>query len=413
MISGALCDGSALWLDVTRTLTRIGRGAPTGIDRVERAYLRTFLAAGCDRYLCRTTRGFLLLDRRGGQRLLDLADGSHPLGRADLLSRVAFRGDRPRHRAEGELRRLAIDRALRGGLKRMVARQTKGGLTYFNVGHSNLSEGVLSVFRDVGSCAVMVHDLIPITHPKLVADELPEAFAGRIDRVRRHASHVIANSTATAEALAAHWNGADGKPEVQVAPLGIRKFDPVDVTRDPKHFVMLGTIEARKNHALMVETWEALAEEIPPEDMPKLHILGHVGWKVDDLLARLEEHPLRGRVIHVHGAVPDAEVDAHLAKARALLFPSIAEGYGFPPLEAALAGAIPVCSDLAVFHETIGDCAVYVNNPTAYQWKETIKKLIDGSGCEPDLTKVRRPTWQEHFEIVAEAVIAKTARGRT
>jgi hypothetical protein len=54
-----------------------------------------------------------------------------------------------------------------------------------------------------------------------------------------------------------------------------------------------------------------------------------------------------------------------------------------------------------------------VNNPTAYHWKETITQLIDGKWSVPDLTKGKCPTWQEHFEIVAEAVISRDVRGRS
>ncbi|MBF9042494.1 glycosyltransferase [Rhodobacterales bacterium HKCCE4037] len=403
----------AAWLDVTRTLTRIGWGAATGIDRVEVEYLRAFLDAGCNRFLCRTTRGYLLLDRIGAERLLELAEGKRPLGRADWMSRLTFRGNRPRHRAEADLRSLAIDRCRYKALFCMIERNGGAGCTYVNVGHSNLTEGTLSAFGTLGRCVVMIHDLIPITHPDLVADTQPQNFAGRIARVRKHASHVIANSQATADDLAEHWADETRIPEVFVAHLGVAEIEAMPTPRDPLHFVMLGTIEPRKNHAMIVDVWEALAKEYPPESLPQLHIIGRPGWKVDDLMARLEAHPLLGTAIHLHGALPDAEMRAHLASAKALLFPSITEGYGFPPLEAAMAGAVPVCSDLPVFRETVGECAVYVNNSTAYHWKETLEQLIAGSIALPDLTKVKRPTWKEHFEIVAKALNSQDGRGRS
>ena len=329
---GALSRVPALWLDVTRTLTRIGRGPPTGIDRVERQYLKTCLSSGADRFLCRTTRGYLLLGARGGQWLLDLAEGRQPLGRADLLSRVSFRGARPRHRAEAGLRALAIDRCMRGGLHRLVGRQGAEAATYLNTGHSNLSSEVLSVFGAGRACAVMVHDLIPITHPDLVARTQPANFAGRIARVRHHATHVIANSRATKSALTRHWADAEGRPPITVAPLGVAPATPIDAVRDPRHFVMLGTIEPRKNHAMMVDVWEDLATQYPADRMPQLHIIGKPGWAAEALMTRLDLHALRGKAIHLHGALSDAEVHAHLSRASALLFRSIAEGYGFPPL---------------------------------------------------------------------------------
>ncbi len=409
---GALSQIPALWLDVTRTLTRLGRRAPTGIDRVELEYLKAFLDAGCDRFLCRTTRGYLLLDKAGGRLMLDLAQGRQGLGRADLLSRLTFRGRRSRHMAEATLRSVAIDRCRPKALPALLARAAPQGWTYVNVGHSNLSEATLSAFGARGRSVVMIHDLIPITHPDLVADDQPANFAGRVDRVRRFASHVIANSHATGEALDLHWHGAKRRPETVVAHLGVPVLERIAGDRDPLHFVMLGTIEPRKNHALMLDAWDALAEDVPASGMPHLHIIGHTGWKVEGLMARLNAHPMLGQSIHVHGPLPDADVRRHLSKASALLFPSMTEGFGLPPLEAAIVGATPICSDLPVFRETLGDCAVYVNNPTAYQWKETIKQLIDGKITRPDLNKVRCPTWQEHFEIVADAVITTDHAGR-
>lgn len=408
---GAFVHMPHLWLDVTRLLTRIGRGALTGVDRVELAYLNEALSSGCDRYLCRTTRGYLVLDRRGALCLRDLAEGALALGRADVLSRLTLRSGRPRHRAEAMLRPLAIDRCRPKGLPRMLDRLGARDATYVNVGHSNLSQATLSAFAKSNRVVVMVHDLIPLTHPQFVVADQPAVFAAKIARVRHYATHVIANSAATASDLATHWGGKS-QPKSIVAHLSVPPFAVAEKERVPGHFVMLGTIEPRKNHALIIDVWEALAEELAPDAMPTLHIIGATGWNVSDLMARLHTHPQRGRSIFIHGALPDAEVQSHLAQAQALLFPSEAEGFGFPPLEAAMAGAVPICSNLPVFREILGDCAVYVDSNDAYQWKETIKQLLDGTKGAPDLAKLTIPTWQEHFEIVTDAIIAQQLEAR-
>jgi glycosyltransferase involved in cell wall biosynthesis len=168
--------------------------------------------------------------------------------------------------------------------------------------------------------------------------------------------------------------------------------------------VMLGTIEPRKNHALMLDVWEMLAKRLPPEVMPQLHIIGPTGWNVAALMDRLHAHPLLGRAIHLHGALPDVAVHDHLARAGALLFPSLAEGYGYPPLEAALAGALPICSDLAVFRETLGNTAVYVTGQDAYSWMETIQKHLVVSNDLPSLPAPDAPGWDAHFEIVGASL---------
>jgi glycosyltransferase involved in cell wall biosynthesis len=174
---------------------------------------------------------------------------------------------------------------------------------------------------------------------------------------------------------------------------------------------MLGTIEPRKNHALMLEVWEGLAAALPPGRMPQLHVIGPTGWRVEGLMARLADHPLRGRAIHLHGPLPEAAVQAHLARAAALLFPSLAEGYGYPPLEAALAGALPICSDLPVFRETLGNSAVYLAPTDAYPWMETIKKHVLGTEVLPTLPAPLAPDWAAHFDTVGKALAQHRAEG--
>ncbi|WP_224816673.1 glycosyltransferase [Hasllibacter sp. MH4015] len=415
---GAFSHIPDLWLDVTRLLTRVGRGALTGIDRVELAYLREAYASGCNRYLCRTTRGYLLLDRRGAARLIGMVEGASPMGPADWFSRITFRGNRPRHKAEAALREVAIDRCRPSTLPNLLDRATEAGLTYLNVGHSNLSEATLSAIsaRSDTRIAVMIHDLIPITHPQYVADGQPENFAGRAERVRTHATHVISNSQATSDSLDRHWADKAAPPHRIVAHLGVDGTPRGSrQARDPSLFVMLGTIEARKNHALILDVWDLLAEELPPGDMPLLHIIGAVGWKVDTFMERLNSHPLMEQKIILNGPdglLSDSAVRDQLAKAAALLFPSVTEGFGYPPIEAAMAGAVPICSDLPVYRETLGDCAVYVDSGDAYQWKETIKQCLNGTGVMPDLTQLKVPTWQEHFETVVDALTSTLSRTR-
>ncbi len=405
---GALRHLPPIWLDVTRLLTRVGRSALTGIDRVELAYLREALTSGCGHYLCRTTRGYLLLGPQGAQCLLDLMTGQKEPGAADLWSRLTFRGNRPRHRAEAMMRPLAIDRCSPTGLPDLLTRHGSTERAYVNVGHANLSDATLGAFSKAATWSlVMIHDLIPLTHPQVVVDGQPKVFAGRIDRVRRYATHVIATSDATAADLTAHWSTSSVVPTTIISRLGLDPKPPVRAETIPGYFVMLGTIEPRKNHSLMLDAWDLLAQDTPSEAMPTLHIIGAQGWNVADLMARIHAHPLLNRKIFMHGPLPDRHVQAHFARADGLLFPSLAEGYGLPPLEAAMAGVTPICSNLPVFHETLGDCAVYVASADSYQWKETIKQYLEPKSDRPDLSAPRVPTWQEHFETVTDAIIAK------
>jgi glycosyltransferase involved in cell wall biosynthesis len=404
------------WLDVTRLVSRAGRGVLTGIDRVEHAWLIHLIETGAPetRYILRSTRGYLLLDRRGASLLADMLSGHGVPVRGDMLSRLIGKGSAPRHRVESALRAVAVDRSVSFGLARLLARAAPRRFTYLNLGHSNLSRATLTAFARAPQArvAVLIHDLIPITHPDLVADGMPARFAGRIERVRQSADLVICNSDATKADLARHWQNAPNRPPACVAALGVDAPPRGVGPRDPNHFVMLGTIEPRKNHALMVDVWERLAADLSPDQMPHLHIIGPTGWKVGALMDRLARHPLLGVSIHLHGPLPEDEVQAHLSRAVALLFPSLAEGYGYPPLEAALMGALPICSDLEVLHNSLGNSAVYLNVTDAYSWSETIKKHVLGICALPVLPPPQVTCWTEHFETVTRALAGDVGKGR-
>ena len=415
-MSGGLGRAGAIWLDVTRLVTRAGHGVATGIDRVERAYLDHLLARdeAASRFLLRSTRGYLLLDRDGATRLARYLHGTMDIpDRGDLVSRAYAKGPDPRHRVERGLRALAVDRCLPAGLPRLLARRAPPRFTYLNVGHANLSGATLGAMAARPGCAVaiMVHDVIPLTHPDLVAEGMPARFAGRVARVRTHADVVICNSHATRTALDALWHGPGRRPAMAVSHLGIDTQPAARAPREAGRFVMLGTIEPRKNHAMMLDVWDRLADRLPPGKMPDLHVIGPTGWKVEALMKRLRAHPLTGRSIHLHGPLPEAEMRAHLERATALLFPSLAEGFGYPPLEAAAAGALPICSDLPVFRETLGESAVYLDVTDTYSWLTTIEKLVLGMADLPRPPPPDGPDWGGHFDRVGRALADYRAEG--
>ena len=81
-----------------------------------------------------------------------------------------------------------------------------------------------------------------------------------------------------------------------------------------------------------------------------------------------------------------------------MLFPSLAEGFGYPPLEALEDGVLPLCADLPVLKETIGDRAVYLDVSDTYSWAQTITQLCSGTVFAPVESNMNFPTWDDHFE---------------
>ncbi len=387
----------ALLLDLTRLQSRAGQ-RHTGIDRVERAWLDACLAGPAPVYgLLRTGPGYLLLDRSGMARFAAACD-SGDWGRADLLSR-AFRRLTPAQQAAQSLsRRHAIGRCPRAGLRRMLARHLPQGGRYLNTGHANLSASGLAALRRAGlRCAVLIHDTIPLDLPRMSRPGSAARFEALLSAVACHADRVIVSADTTRVAVAAQLRRLGGAPGIIVAPLGVALPQagdpPAGLDLDPPFFVALGTIEPRKNHALLLDVWDRLGP-----GAPRLLICGSRGWNNRAVFDRLDAKP--ANVVELPG-LPDAAVAALLLRARALLFPSLAEGYGLPPLEAAALGTPVVCGDLAICRELLGPRAVYLDPHDRYLWQTEVERLAATS--RPDLPRFDPPGWAAHVNAVLGA----------
>jgi glycosyltransferase involved in cell wall biosynthesis len=387
-------------LDLTRLVSRLGSGPLTGVDRVEHAYLTHLLLGDVPLWgLVRTKIGFLLLDRGGMLSLAGLVDATLP--RADWVSRITRRGQPMRARAEAATRRLAVARCARWGLRRLLGQMPKG-FHYLNVGHANLTDGVLGA---MGRVAVLVHDTIPLDHPEFARAGTPAAFAKKLAVVARHADVVIYSTQDARQKAETHMAHV---PPAVVAPLGVPMAVPTaaPIMAIP-YFVVLGTIEPRKNHALLLDVWETMAAQGHP--VPGLVIVGRRGWAAPALLTRLDH--LRAQltqIVELPG-LDDGAVASLLLGSEGLLFPSHAEGFGLPPVEAAALGVPVFAADLSVTREVLGDYPVYLQVSDRYSWMETIMGRLAQRGTsqgerEGERRRVDPPTWVDHFNTVLTVI---------
>jgi alpha-1,3-rhamnosyl/mannosyltransferase len=127
----------------------------------------------------------------------------------------------------------------------------------------------------------------------------------------------------------------------------------------PERFILyVGTNEPRKNVRGLLEAYSLLPEKAKKEH--PLVLAGPRGWEKRDLFKRVQAMERQGLVKEL-GYVPEASLGPLMKAATLLCFPSLYEGFGLPPLEAAACGTPVVCSNGASLPEVMGEAAVYVD----------------------------------------------------
>jgi glycosyltransferase involved in cell wall biosynthesis len=178
---------------------------------------------------------------------------------------------------------------------------------------------------------------------------------------------------------------------------------------------VLGTIEPRKNHLLLLNLWTRLASTVPAP--PRLLVIGARGWENEQVVDMLERsRRLRG-LVEEHNGLSDAKVGALLHGARALLLPSFAEGFGLPVAEALGSGVPVICSDIPAFREVGRDVPEYLDPLDLRAWSDAV---LDYTNPESGrraaqlrrLQEWRVPRWADHFSTVEQLLGELDARTR-
>ncbi|MEM9433467.1 MAG: glycosyltransferase family 1 protein [Pseudomonadota bacterium] len=383
-------------LDISRSISRVGRGPATGIDRVELAYLRWALDRPAPVWsLARTSSGCALLDRSTSQNILQKLRGDALWGPKDMRAHIGLKTPDARGRAESYIRRHAAHMVPNSSSKLDLPQDLKGGV-YINVGHSNVGPIFGSLKASGLGIVAMIHDVIPLTHPHFQASHSVERFRQKLNVITNAADLIIANSAETETILCQKANRV---PECVVAHLGLPETDKTTATftQDKPYFVTVGTIEPRKNHRFLMKVWDALGADA------ELHIIGQRGWNNADVFADLDALGATDSVKEL-GPLRDDELWPRLKGAQALLFPSFAEGFGFPGLEAAALGVPVICGDLAIHREVLGRYPVYAETSDVYSWKDEVTAVLNDRNSGIRGLVPRLPTWDTHFEIVDDAL---------
>lgn len=393
-------------VDITRSVSRVAQQSFSGVDRVERAYIEHALASEARAFfLTRILGGYALLTAEAMQAFIPILDGEAEVDRADLFSQLGRRQSPLLRRAESTIRRLGRGVKGKARLPALLRAHLTPGFDYFNTGHSNLTEATMTGVRAAGAgrISVLIHDIIPLLFPEFTRPQTPDQFRKRLICAANHADLLIYNSCDT-QRRADQWLSEHGRTPASVAaPLGVGlPALPPAAPADKPSFVALGTIEPRKNHLLLLNIWRQMHDEMAQADIPHLHLIGRPGWENENILDVLDRAPFMGQTVFNHGYLSDTQMVEKVSGAHALLFPSFAEGYGYPLAEALALGKQVICSDLPAFREIDDTQPIFLDPLDGPGWK---KAILDLAAAPPRvLTGFKVPDWDTHFAQVSAAL---------
>ena len=172
----------------------------------------------------------------------------------------------------------------------------------------------------------------------------------------------------------------------------------------PEFILSLATIEPRKNYQGLLRAWARLRMKTARNI--KLVIIGKPGWEFDSILADMRPYVAAGHLLHLQGVAQD-ELPYWYSSAKCFAFPSVAEGFGLPPIEAMQCGTPVMVSDIPAHRYSCGEAALFCNPYDPADMASKLEKILS----EPCFDLVRRgyhnaerftresvlPLWEELF----------------
>lgn len=261
-------------------------------------------------------------------------------------------------------------------------------------------------------------DAIPLSNPEWVRMNFAAMKRWLWRRAAQWADHVITISEYSKQEIIKQFGIADDR--ISVTPLGVdqRFFEGIedhiktDVLRklglSGSFFLFVGTLQPRKNVERILDAHLALPETVRREY--PLVIVGRAGWGCETLVKRLTDAHAQTSV-HWLQYLPDVEVRVLMQTARALVFPSLCEGFGLPVVEAFASGLPVITSNSTSLPEVARDAALLVTPTNVAEIADAMNQMVRSPGLPERLSEAGRLRAREmSWESCAELTLAAYRR---
>jgi glycosyltransferase involved in cell wall biosynthesis len=227
-----------------------------------------------------------------------------------------------------------------------------------------------------------IHDLSAILHPDWHPAERVKHFEQSFRRSLPLSGHFLAVSKFTRDEVIRHlgipasrvsvtYNGI--RPEL--SPLPSETVQPIlkSLGLPSQYLLYLGTLEPRKNLLRLLQAYCSLPSTLR-EKYP-LVLVGRWGWKAAAIGAYMRDEGRHRGVIHA-GYIPDEHLSAVYNGARALVYPSLYEGFGLPPVEMMACGGAVLTSTAGALEEMFGGQAHLIDPNDTDGWRDAMKRVL-------------------------------------
>lgn len=264
-----------------------------------------------------------------------------------------------------------------------------------------------------GRCFLTIHDLAFMVHPECAVPSLEWYLHKAVSRAVARADLILADSANTRRDLI-HLMGVEPERvevlysgvEPAFRPLEEASLHPVRARYElPKHFLLtVGTIEPRKNLPRLLEALSILPESLR---LPLL-VAGKPGWLYQDTFDTVDRLDLQPWVRFL-GFVPDEDLPALYNLATALVYPTLYEGFGLPPLEAMACGTPVLTSRTSSLTEVVAEAAVLVDPADAVSIAQGLHRLLEDQALrarlrQAGLARARHFTWERSAQRLLQLI---------
>jgi glycosyltransferase involved in cell wall biosynthesis len=228
--------------------------------------------------------------------------------------------------------------------------------------------------------ATLVHDVLPLSHPRFwpMWNRLVKRSA--FDALRRARPTVFTSSEFNVREIRQVLGLTARVVTFGCGQLTDDEADAAhasDLSRQEPYLLSVGAIEPRKDTLSLLEAFDLMGSSLPSD--LRLLVVGSGRGSYSDAVRRRAARSVNSdRIEFLHDRTR-ADTLTLIARARALLFPSLAEGFGLPILEALALGTPVVASDIAAIRSWAGDVIEYAAPGLPTTWVVPTLKALDAN----------------------------------